>query len=210
MFRITLFFSVTLFALCSAPPVRAAAECAALNNLVQNCGFETGDFSSWILAGDIAHAGVDHADAHSGAFGAYLGGLGSFDSGQTNFTFLSQVLNTQPGVTYQLSYYTAHFTNAVVKPDNIFAASLSGVEIPASRQENVAQANFSEAGPFKFVAKAPTTTLSFLAEDANFYFSLDDVSVTSTATPEPATWLLIVITLGLGGVVRLRSTGMCR
>lgn len=186
-----------------APHARAATACATPSNLVQNCGFETGNFSGWKVFGDAARAGVDHVDAHSGSFGAFLAGLGSFNSGQANFTFLSQELTTQPGVTYQLSYSTAHFTNAAVKPDNVFAASIGGVNIPTSQQENIAQADFAEAGPFPFVAKAPTTTLSFMAEDANFYFSLDDVAVTTT--PEPAGWLLVIIAVGVMCVVRLRA-----
>lgn len=168
-----------------APRTQAAEVCAVSSNLVQNCGFETGDFSGWTLLGDTVHAGVDAFDARSGAFGAYLAGLGSIAANDTNFTDLQQVLTTTAGATYTLSYSSAHFTNADVTPDNVFAASIDNNLIAGSFQLNVGNLGYTVAAPFTFTANSSATTLDFLAEDANFYFSLDDVSVIPGTSPVP-------------------------
>ena len=44
-------------------------------NLVQNCGFETGDFTGWSQGGDLSFSSVTTVP-HSGAFGAHMGPTG--------------------------------------------------------------------------------------------------------------------------------------
>lgn len=62
--------------------VKAKADvCDTPTNLVANCGFETGDLTSWTgtptsQAGNWY--GVDNFDAYTGNFGAYIAGFGSF------------------------------------------------------------------------------------------------------------------------------------
>ncbi len=177
--------------------VRAAAVCATPGNLVMNCGFETGDLSGWTVLGDTTGVGVDTFDAHSGTYGAFLAGYGSVAAGNTNYTDLRQMLSTKLGQRYSLRYYTAYFPSATVRPDNVFFAEIGGSRIDASLQSNVTSAPWTLDGSFLFTAAASATQLDFLAEDANFFFSLDDVAV--TATPEPASMLLVL--LGLAGLL---------
>jgi hypothetical protein len=189
----------------------AAEVCASPNNLVQNCGFETGDFSGWTVSGDTANAGVDSFDAHTGSFGAFLAGFGSFNAGDTNYTFVEQTLATTPGREYTLSYFTAHFTNANVTPDNVFAAGIDNLLIPSSLQVNVANVPYTGSAPYSFKAGSSSTLLSFLAEDANFDFSLDDVSV--VASPEPASFWLVAPVLGVLALFwrgKRRTRTICR
>ncbi len=181
----------------------AAVACPATNNLVQNCGFETGDFTGWSISGDTANMGVDSFDAYTGSYGAYLAGLGSFNSGAQNFSVLGQLFPTTPGRSYVLNYYVAHFTNATVTPDNVFAAAIDSAVIFSSLQTDVGYESYAPAIPYPFVASSSTTQVSFLAEDANFDFSLDDVSVVST--PEPSSFLLVLPALGLLGWLRLSA-----
>jgi hypothetical protein len=187
-------FLLTLF-MFSQSPARADDVCATASNLVQNCGFETGNFSDWTVSGDTANAGVDKADAHTGSFGAFFAGLGSFNSGQAHFTILDQLLHTVPGRVYQLAYDTAHFTNTAATPDNVFTAAIHAVTIPGSMQTNVGNLTYHSSGPFVFTAASSLTDLQFSAEDANFFFSLDDVSV--VAVPEPSTFAAIFAAGGL-------------
>ena len=193
MFRSLLLTCCLIGTLISARQAKADDVCATAENLVRNCGFETGNFSGWSVSGNTANAGVDAQDAHTGNFGAYLAGFGSFNSGDTNFTDVGQTLPTTPGTSYTLRFYWAHFANTDVIPDNYFSAYVDGNRIFQTTQISIANQNYGYALPYRFVASSAATSLDFLAEDANFYFSLDDVSV--TPTPEPASLWLIVPTL---------------
>ena len=68
--------------------------------LVQNGGFETGDFTGWSSSGNAEHTSVttDHSAIHTGAHGALLGPVGSLG-------FLSQALPTVPGAPYVVSVW---------------------------------------------------------------------------------------------------------
>ncbi len=190
------------FLLVSFSTQAAGAEvCATASNLVQNCGFESGDFTNWSVVGDTANTGVDAFDARTGAYGAYLAGFGSFAAGDQKFSKIEQNLSTVAGQSYAVWYYSAHFTNADVTPDNVFAAAVNGSTIANSLQLNVGTAPYARSTTYQFVASAPVTSLMFLAEDANFVFSLDDVSV--VATPEPASFLLIAAAGFIGSIAFL-------
>src|SRR5271168_990174 len=89
----------------------SAASCSANpTNLVANCGFETGTFSSWTLAGnDVPGAlnnlygveGLDPIDGnspHSGSDQAFFGDL------MQNATTLSQSLTTIAGDAYVITF----------------------------------------------------------------------------------------------------------
>ena len=75
-------FSLALLSLSSSSGAVASSLCDQVqNNLVTNCGFETGDFTGWTLSGNTGNRGgyyygVDAIDAFSGNYGAYLGPLG--------------------------------------------------------------------------------------------------------------------------------------
>jgi hypothetical protein len=57
------------------------SECDATpGNLVANCGFETGDFTSWTQSGDLSFTDVDPDCAHSGDFGLCAGPVDGLSS----------------------------------------------------------------------------------------------------------------------------------
>jgi len=85
---------------------------ASAGNLVANCGFETGDFTSWTLSGlDVPLEsgnlyGVEGVDPdgifpNSGSSQAYIGDL------VANATTLSQDIITKPADQYLVSWYLA-------------------------------------------------------------------------------------------------------
>jgi len=69
-------------------------------NLVANCGFETGDFTGWTQSGDLSFTTVvpDSGVAHTGFYGVAAGP--TLDLG-----FISQVLPTAAGGTYNLTFW---------------------------------------------------------------------------------------------------------
>jgi hypothetical protein len=157
--------------------------------IIQNGGFETGDFSDWTLAGDpntstYFYDGVvttntlaDGSGAsfiHSGSYGAFLG--------DTNPAFLSQTVQTVPGQSYLLSFWL----------DN--PKSGAGQEFLVDWNTNSASTNqiyfISSPGVLAwenitFVVQATDTnaTLQFGAQNPPDGFGLDDVSLVAVFQP---------------------------
>ncbi len=163
---------------------------ASADNLVTNPGFETGDLSGWTLSGtDSAPAfnglyyGVDPADAHSGAFGAYFGPVGGVMT-------LGQNLTVMPNTDYTISFWLAQAPATPAPYINTLGVSFGG-------QPWVTQAGVPE-GPYtqyRVVGFSPSNsaTLQFSFRNDTGFFSLDDVSVSLTPAPEPAVWMLLVL-----------------
>jgi hypothetical protein len=158
------------------------SSAVASANLVNNPGFETGDFTGWTQSGNTEFTFVD-GDPHSGTQAAWLGPQGSRG-------FLSQTLATVPGETYELQYWLQHDPFGAGTP-NVFQISWGGSFI--TNQMDVGTFLYTD---FVFSDLIPTGTSTELAfgfrEDTDF-FQLDDVSVEAAAqaVPEPATLLLL-------------------
>jgi hypothetical protein len=153
-----------------------------------NCGFETGSLTGWTVLGDTNGAGVDTVDAFNGTYGAYLAGFATT-------TDLRQTIPTVVGQQYVLSYFTAYDAAAIIPhPSNSFVAQIQGVSVPGSLQQNVGEKPWGFNGGFFFTATSTATRLDFIAQDRDFFFSLDDVSV--MATPEPASFFLLLPAFG--------------
>lgn len=170
-----------------------ADVCSTPDNLVTNCGFETGDLTGWLQeppneAGNWY--GVDSYDAYTGTYGAYLAGYGSFANGDVNYALIGQDVTTVVGKEYVFSYDWAHNTSAdpTAVPDDYFAAGLNGYLVASSQQVDVGNQPFTDYS-YTFFATSTTTLIEFEAEDANFYFSIDDVSL--APAPEPASFAFV-------------------
>lgn len=178
--RLTRLF-LTVFALSFR--VYAASCTPGSPNLVANCGFETGDLSGWTLSGHDSDPGyngidwgVDLADAHSGSYGAYLGGFGGVLD-------LDQSIATTPGMSYTVSFWLAQSPTPVAPYLNSFSFDFGSSTLLSLTQ--VTSRAFTE---YSFTAGVltPLTTLSFGVRDDIGFFSIDDISVTPVAVPEPA------------------------
>jgi hypothetical protein len=91
-------------------------------DLVFNGGFESGDFTGWILSGNPIPGMVDTSDPHSGQFAADLTALGSQ-------SFMEQFLATTPGARYDLTYFlhvSKPFTSGTAVE---FMAQVNGVTV---------------------------------------------------------------------------------
>ena len=84
------------------PDPQLPSLCDALTgNLVRNCGFETGDFREWFATNEPFLA-VFPNYAHTGAYGA---GSGAIEGKTPGRDVIRQTLVTQPGQTYQITFY---------------------------------------------------------------------------------------------------------
>ncbi|MEI9960603.1 MAG: protease pro-enzyme activation domain-containing protein [Limisphaerales bacterium] len=147
--------------------------------LVQNGGFETGDFTGWTLDGNGGNVnyvdGGTYIGPHSGSYAAALGEVGVLAT-------LSQTVPTSPGQTYLLSLWLDS-PNIIFNNTNRFKVTWNGVTL--YYKTNIAQTGWTN---LQFVVKAtsPNTVLQLGAQDDNWYLGLDDVSVTPILPPSLA------------------------
>lgn len=196
----------------SAGPISACD--ANPRNLVANCGFETGDFTSWTLSGNdtpfelgnlYGVEGTDPFDGmspNSGSFQAYFADLVS------NATTLSQNIATNVGVTYQISWFLAQDTPLVAPYSNSFSMSFGGN--PVAQLTALPVQSYTEYS-YGWEAMAASTNLSFTIGNDLGEFLLDDVTV--QVAPEPATWIAMLIGVVLCGYAarrRAQSQSYCR
>jgi hypothetical protein len=198
------FFSAICAMLCLVAVQRQAvagpvSACNAIStNLVANCGFETGDVTSWTLSGNdvpmelgnlYGVEGTDPLDGiapNSGSDQAYFTDL------DANATTLSETLTTIPGLLYQISWYLAQDTAPAGNYTNLFSASFGGTSLTSLTAVPVE--GYTQ---YTFAGRAATasTVLSFTLGNDLGEFLLDDINV--SPAPEPGTWLLLLSTGGL-------------
>jgi hypothetical protein len=159
--------------------------------IVQNGGFETGDFSDWTLVGNGGNPfslqnGVVDANyegngnntsvefVHSGAFGAALG--------DTKIATLSQTLPTVPGRKYLLSFW---LDNPVSGAGEQFLVNWNTNHTVTNQIYFVTNPPVWSWRKLSFVVTATDTktTLQFGAENDQVGFGLDDVSVVAVFSP---------------------------
>lgn len=140
--------------------------------VIQNGGFETGDFTGWTPSGNPAYTSVSSTTTyvHAGSYGAQLGPSGSPG-------YLAQNLTTVTGQIYLLSLW---LRNPAGSTPNQFQVQWNGTTV-------FYQSNFTATAwtnvQMLVTATGSTTVLQLGFQDDPSYLGLDDVSVTPLANP---------------------------
>ena len=179
-------------------------------NLIVNGGFETGDFTGWIVNADIFNTSVignsppDTFAGFQSKSGTHFAALG--DSGTPGT--LSQTVTTVLGQVYTLSMHLG-----IDGLDNHFKVDWNGT--PLFDQTNISNITPSGETPFRYLPLSFTVqgtgsdVLTF-SETASGYLALDDVNIEISSVPEPSSLLLMPIAgLVCFGRRRLKSRRVC-
>lgn len=199
----------------------AASICTAdSGNIVQDCGFEAGTTSvNWSRTGNSFGDGVR---VHSGGGAWSLSFATNFGAGEDppGQGVISQILNTQAGATYDLSFWLLNsegtdptpFTPGTFFLNNRFKVSWGGVDVFALKDENPFSASYGQYTVSGLTAATSATELKFRGYHNIGAFVFDDVQVDLASgapgsVPEPASWELMISGLGsLGAVLRRRRS----
>jgi hypothetical protein len=163
---------------------------ASAVSLIDNGGFESGDFTGWNVAADatgVEPSGFAEYTSHSGNFFAALGNVGGDGT-------IAQTVTDMIGQQYVLTYFLA--SNGTSPSD--FHVEWDGVTLAGSAVSNPPSGNYME---YSFlVAGTGSDTLTFFERNDPSYLALDDVALTTpvAATPLPAG--LPLLATGLGGL----------
>lgn len=158
-------------------------------NLVNNGGFETGDFTDWTV--DLAAAGSNLsviAQPHTGTFSAIFSAEGA------NYDEISQSVPTIMGEQYTLSFW---IQNLGVGNDSL-QVEWEGVNVLDQTPVGTELENWVEIVVSPLSASANGSELRMLGLDNISAFLIDDVSV--TLVPEPSS----LIGFGLAGMLLIR------
>jgi photosystem II stability/assembly factor-like uncharacterized protein len=140
--------------------------------LIQNGGFETGDFTGWTVVNNDGYTYVDNGSQmippHSGSYLAVLGQASS-----DGLCTISQTLTTSPGQPYLLSLWLDS-TNVNGGIPNEFSVAWNGSVL--FDQVNIGSTGWTNL-QFIVTATNSSTVLQFGEYNDAWYFGLDDVSV---------------------------------
>ena len=189
----------------------SAANAATIVNGSFEVGVNPGSFatlpggSTAINGWTIGGASVDYI----GSYWTAQDGNRSIDLAGSGIGSISQIIATNIGQMYNVSFFVSRNPDGGLTPRNGFVdvggtPTLVSFANGESTKDNMGW----ELRNFGFTATSTNTTLRFSADPAtsgaNFGLGLDNVMI--AAVPEPGTWMMMLLGFGLiGGALRSRK-----
>lgn len=164
----------------------AIATCPARANLIANPGFETcssGQAANWDPSTLNPSGFLCSPPSNTGTFAAHMVGAGS----------LAQTIVTVPGQSYDFSFWLEGSGGRT--PSNSFSVTFGSSLVLALSNTTLPTYTLED---FTVTATQANEKIIFGGFNSTGTWSLDDVSVTQVAAPEPAS-----LTLLIGGLVGL-------
>ena len=162
---------------------------AAHADLVNNGGFETGDFTGWSAVLDPLYDGVDGNQVHDGNFAAFFGGAGSS---------ITQAIATVAGSTYKISFWLK------LEDDPLGVSAPNAFSVDFGSSTGMSLSNAAAFGYTQYdilvAASGASTDLTFNFSQGPAFWDLDSVTVT---LPEPGS-IALLAAAGLAGVAAAR------
>lgn len=181
--RKTLLAAVALTVLFAAPTNAAV-------NIITNGDFESGSFDGWTSSGNNALDGVQcpgpSSTVYNGNCSAFFGAVGSPST-------LSQTLATTIGQTYFIYFWGLGFGD----DPSLFTVNFGGS--PTFSLGDPGSGTYTPLGFYHNATSASTTLTFTFRNDHGVFQYLDLVSVEAVFVPEPSTWAMMLIGLGLIG-----------
>ena len=212
--RVVLIALISSLAPFLTPSVAEASDCDALdNNLVSNCGFETGEeglnVEGWTIeVADEAFGGVVTNEPDYANSGIGLMFVGTDAPGEElQLQAISAAVTVEPGATYAISVEAATLDNSgeFVSSEFLLALGVVGSQqfLQELQQTDVGYTQFS----YEFVADSATLALGIgLGATANPTVLLDDVVVVKirdAESPTPVPFMPMYLLLALSGLLAL-------
>jgi hypothetical protein len=162
-------------------------------NLIQNCGFESGSFSSWNTgpapSGSLFGVG---GTGHTGSFDAYFGATGASPDA------IFQTVQTTPGHLYDLQFY---FKSDGLTPNGAFVGYFDTTFHVLGASPDISLMDWT-LEDFTFTPTTAFAQIKFGARDNLGFLLADDFVLREITVPEPFT--LGIFGAGLAGVVAMR------
>jgi hypothetical protein len=181
--------------------VIASGSAFGATNLVQNPGFETGDFSSWTADGWVVVTSFGLITGPNS--GTFFAAESCPNGGCTNT--LSQTISTTPGDHYNLSFFLNIGTTT---PTYELEVDWNGSSVETvGGGSGVFWANVDDFTT-DLLATSSSTTFEIRELNAPSGIGIDDVSVTAVV-PELSTWAMMGLgfaSLGFAGYRARRAT----
>jgi PEP-CTERM motif len=184
-----------------------AAATAHADELVTNGNFQTGDFTGWTTNNPPTPAipftweiGLNGSNYYATT---HCQGPDCIEGIAFQENYLQQTLNVVAGQVYDITFdYSPDIINSPATTPNELQLFFGSTEV--TDLKNLTDASIVSYS-FDVVAPSDTLFLMFLGEQTFSYDYLDNVSVSTVATPEPETLAMVGTgVLGLLGLARRR------